>query len=61
MTRAEIEKEIAYAEMALSTIKNASVPMLILIYDGEKDVVKKALSKYLTELRDELMGRQKNE
>lgn len=53
--REEIKREIMFAEMVLSAIKNVSVPRLM--YAGEKDVVNKALSKYLEELRDELMGR----
>ena len=57
MTREEIKKEIVFAEMVLSVIENKNIDIPMLMYDGEKDVVKKALSKYLTELKQELMGR----
>lgn len=44
MTPEEMEKELIFADMVLGAIKNVKTPMLI--YDEEKDVVKKALVEY---------------
>lgn len=44
MSREEIEKELIFADMVLGAIKNVKVPMLM--YDEEKEVVKKALTEY---------------
>lgn len=41
MTREDIKKELIFADMVLGVIKNVKVPMLM--YDEEKDVVKKHL------------------
>lgn len=51
----EIKKEICFAEMVIGAINNVKVPMLL--YDEEKAVTKKALSKYINELESELRGR----
>lgn len=55
MTREEIQKDITFAEMVISVIKNVSRPMLI--YDEEKEVVRKALMRYIDDLESELRGR----
>lgn len=48
----EINKEIRFAEMVIGVINNVKVPMLM--YEEEKEVTKKALQKYLYELKSEL-------
>ena len=55
MTREEMKKEIVFADMVLGIIKNVKVPMLM--YDEEKDVVKKALTEYKYKLESEMRGR----
>ena len=55
MTREEIEKELIFADMVLGAIKNVKMP--ILVYDEEKDVVKKALIEYKYKLESEMRGR----
>ena len=52
MTFEEINKEIVFADMVLGVIKNVKVPMLM--YDEEKDVVRKALNDYKNALEDKL-------
>lgn len=52
MTFEEIKKEIIFADMVLGAIKNVKVPMLM--YDEEKDVVRKALTDYKYHLEDKL-------
>ncbi len=52
MTREEVDKEIVFANMVLNAIQNVKVPMLM--YDEEKDVVKRALVEYKYKLEDEL-------
>ena len=52
MKSEEIQKEIVFADMVLGAIKNVKVPMLM--YDEEKDVVKKALDYYKDMLEDKL-------
>lgn len=52
MTFEEIKKEIVFADMVLGAIKNVKTP--ILMYDEEKDVVKKALIDYKYGLEDKL-------
>lgn len=44
----EDEKELYFANAVIGAIKNVEVPMLM--YEGEKKVVEKALLKYITEL-----------
>lgn len=51
----EIKKEIVFADMVLGAIKNVKVPMLM--YEEEKDVVKKALTEYKSKLESEMRGR----
>ena len=55
MTREDIEKELTFGGMVIGAIDNIKVPMLM--YDEEKEVVKKALRKYIDELESELRGR----
>lgn len=55
MTIEEIKKDKCFAQMVIGAIDNVKRPMLI--YDEEKEVVKKALQKYLDELESELRGR----
>lgn len=52
MTFEEIQKEVIFADMVLGAIKNVKVPMLM--YDEEKDVVRKALTDYKYTLENEL-------
>lgn len=52
MSREEINKEIIFADMVLDAIKNVKVPMLM--YDEEKDVVRKALNEYKYTLENKL-------
>jgi hypothetical protein len=44
----EDEKELYFAKVVIGAIKNVEVPMLM--YEGEKKVVEKALRKYIDEL-----------
>ena len=44
----EDEKELYFANVVIGAIKNVEVPMLM--YEGEKKVVEKALRKYIDEL-----------
>jgi hypothetical protein len=44
----EDEKELYFANAVLGAINNVEVPMLM--YEGEKKVVAKALRKYINEL-----------
>ena len=55
MTREEIKKELIFADMVLGAIKNVKTPMLM--YDEEKDVVKKALTEYKYKLESEMRGK----
>ncbi|MBQ2856579.1 MAG: hypothetical protein IJE78_05515 [Bacteroidaceae bacterium] len=55
MTKEEIEKELIFADMVLCAIKNVKTPMLM--YDEEKDVVKKALTEYKYKLESEMRGK----
>lgn len=55
MTNEEIEKEIYFAKVIIGAIHHVETPMLM--YQEEKEVVRKALSKYIYELEDKLRGR----
>jgi hypothetical protein len=55
MSREEMEKELIFADMILNTIKIVKMPMLM--YEGEKDVVKKALAEYKHKLESEMLGK----
>ena len=44
----EDERELYFANAVIGAIKNVEVPMLM--YEGEKNVVEKALRKYINEL-----------
>lgn len=46
----EDEKELYFANAVIGAIKNVEVPMLM--YEGEKKVVEKALRKYISELEE---------
>lgn len=46
----EDEKELYFAKVVLGAIKNVEMPMLM--YEGEKKVVEKALRKYISELEE---------
>lgn len=48
----EIKKQISFIDMVLFAIQNVEVPMLI--YDEEKEVVKRALQDYRSKLDDSL-------
>ena len=45
----EDEKELYFANAVLGAIRNVEVPMLM--YEGEKKVVEKALRKYIAEIK----------
>ena len=55
MTDEEMKKELIFADMVLGAIKNVKTPMLM--YDEEKDVVKKALTEYKYKLESEMRGK----
>ena len=55
MTNEEIKKKIAFAEMVLGAIKNVNMPLLV--YEEEKEVVREALWRYMSDLEDELRGK----
>lgn len=55
MTKEQIEKEIYFAKVIIGATNHVQTPMLT--YQEEKDVVRKALTKYVYELEDELRGR----
>lgn len=50
-----IEKDILFSKMVIGAIEHVKMPMLM--YDEEKEVVKKALTKYIDELESKLRGR----
>lgn len=50
----EDKKELYFANAVLGAIENVEVPMLM--YEGEKNVVKKALHKYIAELESKMYG-----
>jgi hypothetical protein len=52
LIREDIEKELIFADMVLNVIKNVKTPMLM--YDEEKDVVKKALTEYKYKLESKM-------
>lgn len=51
----KMEKELMFADMVLGAIKNVKTPMLM--YDEEKNVVKKALTEYKYKLESEVRGK----
>ena len=55
MTLEEIQIELIFADMVLGAIKNVKTPMLM--YDQEKNVVKKALTEYKYKLESEMRGK----
>ena len=59
MTNEEIEKEIYFAEVILGATYTMQTPTLM--YQEEKEVVRKALMKYIGELKDKLRDRQGGE
>jgi hypothetical protein len=52
MTREQIDKELYFVERVLGDIRNVEIPKLV--YDEEKEVVKKALLEYKSQLQDAL-------
>lgn len=50
----KIDKELYFINSVLGAINNVDIPMLI--YEGEKEVVKKALIDYKHKIEDELYG-----
>ena len=48
----KIDKELYFINSVLGAINNVDIPMLI--YEGEKEVVKKALIDYKHKIEDEL-------
>ena len=55
MNNEEAKKELIFADMVLGAIKNVKTPMLM--YDEEKNVVKKALTEYKYKLESEMRGK----
>lgn len=55
MTIEQIKKEIYFAKVIIGATYHVQMPMLT--NQEEKDVVRKALTKYVDELEDELRGR----
>lgn len=55
MTMEEMQKEITFAEMVIKAIDNVKTP--VLSYDEEKEVVRKALSRYIDDLESDMRGR----
>lgn len=51
----EIEKDIYFSNLLLGVMDHVEVP--ILRYEEEKEVVRKALERYLSDLEDERRGR----
>ena len=49
------KKELYFINAVLGTIQNVEVPMLM--YEGEKEVVRKALLDYKFKIENELYGR----
>ncbi len=54
MTIEEIENDIYFAKVIIGAIHHVNTPMLM--YQGEKDVVEKALRKYIDELEAKQRG-----
>ena len=54
MSIEQTKKDMCIAQMVIREIDHVKRPTLI--YDEEKEVVKKALQKYLDELESELRG-----
>lgn len=52
MTREEMERDITVGSMVLGAITDLPRPMLM--YEVEKEVTKRALTKYISELEVEL-------
>lgn len=55
MESKQIERELFFADMIIGLIDNVERP--ILLYEGEKEVVKKALNEYIDKLKGEQRGR----
>ena len=52
MTREQINKELYFIDRVLGDIRNVEMPKLV--YDEEKEVVRKALADYKSKLQSEL-------
>ena len=51
----KIKKELYFIDAVLGAIRNVDIPMLM--YEGEKEVVRKALIDYKYKIESELRGR----
>lgn len=52
---AEQEKELYFANAVLDAIRHVEMP--ILVYEGEKEVVRKALRQYICEIENDARGK----
>jgi hypothetical protein len=52
LTREQINKELYFVDRVLGDIRNVEIPKLV--YDEEKEVVRKALLDYKSELQSQL-------
>ena len=50
----KVKKELYFIDVVLGAIQHVKVPMLM--YDGEKEVVRKALLEYKCKIEDKLRG-----
>lgn len=50
----EIKKEVYFANIVIGAIDNIKTPMLI--YEEEKQVVRKALKMYVDQIEDKMYG-----
>ena len=51
----EFKKELYFANAVIGAIENVKTPMLM--YQEEKDVVRKALRMYIDRIEDDMRGR----
>lgn len=50
----EMKKEVYFANMVIGAIDNVETPMLM--YEEEKQVVRKALKMYINKIEDKMYG-----
>lgn len=50
----EMKKDVYFANRVIGTIDNVKTPMLM--YDEEKQVVRKALQMYINKIEDKMYG-----
>lgn len=55
MENNQIERELFFADMIIGLINNVERPMLL--YEEEKEIVKKALNEYIDKLKSKQIGR----